>query len=1508
MKLSFKTFFLVSIIFSFTTNLIAQRYEWVKTISSNANIYVKDVEYENGEVVMAGFFQGTVAFGTTSFTSSPIAGFPSRDALDIFVAKYDTLGNFIWAKAFQNNDNSYGESVTVDANGDIYLLSTASRTLQFDTITTSSSYNGNFKVIAKLNSSGVVQWAKILHGLFDVNINQKFGPSESALEVDNNGVLYLTSRLQNELRYNSPTIILDGAKESFLLKINTANGQLLASKLLGNNSSNISVNVVHGMKVRSDGSVLLSGKFRNNITVDSISITIFNSFENLFVLKLDANLNAVWLKNSGGTGLLTDVRNSAIVEDQYGSIYVGGQFRDRLSFQGYLSRRVQGYHFYLLKLNPQGDFSNVKICYTDSTVTNNQYDGISDLKVDNNDNIYGVGSFTSSISVEGVVYQSLGVSDAIIMKLDTGLNLNWLQTGGGGSDDYGNRLAIDANENMYCGGSFFGLASFGTRTLNSTNSNTDGFLVKLNDCGRVTVPISAVGDTNFCDPGSVQLITQNRTGGGFQWLFNDNVIAGETFSSYLALDSGRYSLVVNQDGCLDTSRSINVKESLPPVNVTFNSTDTVCKNDSVILLQGGTPAGGYYTGSGVRENIFYPQLASVGNNEVRYVVNTGGCADSSASVIYVNALPQPSISGNFQPCEYANGLTYFTPQVTGNSYLWQTNGGTIMSGQGTNIVTVNWDSSGVGSITVIESNLNGCDSVQTKTVFIAGQQFSGAILGEDSICEYNNVQSYTITTPSIFYNWTINGGVVTAGQGTDSITVNWIHPSQGNISIRVFNNCGIDSLFTTSITIKSAPNSAIVGIDSICENTDSIVYQASNNLNNYQWKLFGSGQVNGSSSSSRISINWLNAGQKVLRLVETNANNCVDSIELPITILDLELTEITSTICSGASYFFAGHERFSSGIFVDSLSTSFGCDSIVRLNLTVLPVSRDSIVATICNSESFLFGANYLNNSGIYYDTISTILGCDSIVKLDLTVLPLADTLITASICEGRNLFLNGTAFFTPGTHYDTLVSATNCDSIIRIDLTILPTKRLVFNDTICSYESYFFEGVYYNQTISVYMDTFQVNGCDSSRLLNLVVLNAPQKTVFDTICQGEQYQYNGALITSTGVYYDTVPSTTGCDTLETLNLYVKPPITMVLNSDLCFGDSLFFAGLQRKNSGRYFDTLTTNLGCDSIVELNLTQLQQIRTSINDTICQGINYSFNGVLLNQAGNYKDTLLAHNGCDSILELALFVNPVIQDTTYATICLGDSILFGMNYLKNAGLYTYSTNTNNVCDSTLVLDLSIATEKRDSINTTICFGDSVLFGSTFYKGAGIYSDTMLSFNGCDSISFLNLTVSSPINDSVKVVNDSLIAIETGQNYQWFTCDTMFNLSPIAGANLRYYLATNRGFYAVEIDNNNCVVTSDCYQSNFSTSTERYIETASELKVYPNPTKGTVSILLPTATKRYLLSIIDINGRHVFSRTSELNGHRKEEINLESLPKGVYFLQISSKDSKYVEKIILE
>lgn len=104
----------------------------------------------------------------------------------------------------------------------------------------------------------------------------------------------------------------------------------------------------------------------------------------------------------------------------------------------------------------------------------------------------------------------------------------------------------------------------------------------------------------------------------------------------------------------------------------------------------------------------------------------------------------------------------------------------------------------------------------------------------------------------------------------------------------------------------------------------------------------------------------------------------------------------------------------------------------------------------------------------------------------------------------------------------------------------------------------------------------------------NVTVTAALHFNIFDTTCPHTPFVWHGGTYTATGTYNDTLINPTGCDTIYSLYLYVRPPIVTNFYHNMCQGDSFTFDSHIYTATGVYADTFLTPLGCDSISVLNL--------------------------------------------------------------------------------------------------------------------------------------------------------------------------------------------------------------------------------------------------------------------------------------------------------------------------------
>lgn len=504
------------------------------------------------------------------------------------------------------------------------------------------------------------------------------------------------------------------------------------------------------------------------------------------------------------------------------------------------------------------------------------------------------------------------------------------------------------------------------------------------------------------------------------------------------------------------------------------------------------------------------------------------------------------------------------------------------------------------------------------------------------------------------------------------------------------------------------------------------------------------------------------AGNYTVKFPGGATNGCDSIVQLQLTIVDASIHEIEATICPAGSYTLNGKTYKLEGTYVETLpgAAKGGCDSVIILKLQVRDQITEQLNIKICQGETYTLNGKVYTTSGTFTQTLTGAAqgGCDSLVELRLTVHPVPEKTIVASICQGSSYTVGGTAYQQSGSYKIVLENASvfGCDSIIFFTLTALEHSLHTIQATICEGTFYTLNGSNYNTSgvITQRLEGKAQNGCDSIIQLTLTVLPKATGSLTASICEGSVFTANGETFQATGTYVQTLKNqaANGCDSVLTIQLTVFQPTTETIQQTICNGETFTVNGTVYDASGTYTQQLTNKNGCDSTLIIQLTELEEIHVQQNATLCLGTFYTFDGKQLTQSGTYTQFLPggSSTGCDSttVLELSPGL-PSTKDTS-VTLCAGGVFYIGPFDFSTSGTYTRTLNYSNAqnCDSTVNLKLTILPEISSTTKATICAGGSYRFFGRTYSEQGIYSIPLrqASRNGCDSILYLDLTVQQP------------------------------------------------------------------------------------------------------------------------------------------------------------------
>jgi gliding motility-associated-like protein len=342
------------------------------------------------------------------------------------------------------------------------------------------------------------------------------------------------------------------------------------------------------------------------------------------------------------------------------------------------------------------------------------------------------------------------------------------------------------------------------------------------------------------------------------------------------------------------------------------------------------------------------------------------------------------------------------------------------------------------------------------------------------------------------------------------------------------------------------------------------------------------------------------------------------------------------------------------------------------------------------------------------------------------------------------------TGIYTVTRYADIISCKDTATTTIHLEL----LSRISQSAAICYGDTLRVGNMRYTQA-GTYTDTLQaVQGCDSIVTTTLAILPRQTSSQALFLCPGKTF-FVGPVqhsISDTTVHQitDTIASSLGCDSIVTTNLTWRTSSERIDTAYICTGETLIvqqnFAKIGHYSSvaitsSQLVLTLldTTVTGCDSFAVLQVIAGSKTVKHLYDTVCSGL-----------PGVYSDTVATSAGCDSITILHRWVKPLSINLMNRTICAGQSFQSGAHSYSATGVYRDTLMNINGCDSIVSLHLKVTPYLSDTVSQNICSGQSVAFGGNTYGATGTYSDTVAT-GTCDSIHVLLLTAGAYKKDSI-------------------------------------------------------------------------------------------------------------------------------------------------------------
>lgn len=227
-----------------------------------------------------------------------------------------------------------------------------------------------------------------------------------------------------------------------------------------------------------------------------------------------------------------------------------------------------------------------------------------------------------------------------------------------------------------------------------------------------------------------------------------------------------------------------------------------------------------------------------------------------------------------------------------------------------------------------------------------------------------------------------------------------------------------------------------------------------------------------------------------------------------------------------------------------------------------------------------------------------------------------------------------------------------------------------------------------------------------------------------DTLCEGTSYQLpDGSTVNQGGVYEVMLQTDGGCDSLVTLDLEMFPSYNFELEAEICDDQTYTLPdGDEVNQPGVYVVEFMTQSGCDSIYNVSLNVEPVINIAQEFTLCEGeVHVLPDGTEVESEGIYE-VLIPGESCDSLFAVSININPTYHLQLDADICIGESYtLPDGTTIEEGGVYEVQLTTTEGCDSiieTLVMVHALP-EVEIIMGEVFCFQPGTVPVSTSPEG---------------------------------------------------------------------------------------------------------------------------------------------------------------------------------------------
>ena len=649
------------------------------------------------------------------------------------------------------------------------------------------------------------------------------------------------------------------------------------------------------------------------------------------------------------------------------------------------------------------------------------------------------------------------------------------------------------------------------------------------------------------------------------------------------LGAGIYTVIytyTDQNGCYYLEQDIEI---VSPAAVSIDATPPFCLNVPPQTLT-ATPIGGIWSGAASSLGQIDPAMLGSGNHQVIYTYTIpGGCSDADTTDIII--LPDaPQLNNLNLTCDSLATKYVVTFTISGGdplSYSITGNVPGILIPGNPSIFTSDPITSGDPYSFVID-DMNHCnvDSVSGNFACNCGTNAGTMDLNIIVACEEDTISvpppSGFVLDPDDTLNFVLHHGFPDSvflishlnefvfGPPLQTGVIYFISSVAGNAlpggGVDMTDPC-LSVSFGTPVMWKQNPTGYLTAPSQICNGESaslSFILSGSGPFD----VLYedGSGINSLDSIQSGYSLSVIPSISTIYSLLEISDLSLPGCGSIPDTGVFIEVLPIisaqqTASICAGDSIFLSGAFQTNDGIYFDSITAVTGCDSIIETFLTVTGLDTTFLNSTTCDSSQ----------TGVFHAIHTDEHGCDSTSITTVVYVRSDTTLIQSFTCN-----MSDAGIFT-ALH----TSQKGCDSLVIENVIFIPADTiLLFDETCDTVEAGMFIQIFSN-----------AKGCDSLVIETVKFIPADTTMLSGNTCD----------VTKAGISRQILINHQGCDSvvIETINLL--PSDTILNYTTTCFP----------QDTGIVVNGYTNMQGCDSLI-ITITSLAPEDTCIVPAITKDV--------------------------------------------------------------------------------------------------------------------------------------------------------------------------------------------------------------------------------------------------------------------------------------------------------------